>query len=173
MDVKKAIEDRRSIRKYADKEVSDDMIKELIEAARLAPSGNNAQPWKYMVIKKEMIEKLKENKIFKQNFVYKAPVIIVCCADPKAYPRAKFESAFDDPYEARALRDLSISCQNLVLQAVELGLGTCYIGWMNKEKIKEILNIPEEFVIPYVITIGWPAEQPDARDRKDIDEIVI
>lgn len=174
MNVEKAIRDRRSIRKYKSEEVSEEIVNELLEAARLAPSGNNAQPWRFKVINnKTIIERLREEGIFKQDFVYNAPLIIVCCADPEAYPKAKFESGFDDPYEERAGRDVTIASQNLILRATELGLGTCYVGWMNKPRAKEVLGIPVRFVVPYVITVGYPDEAPDARERKDKEEVVL
>jgi len=174
MDVKKAIEKTRSVRKYQTKKIPSNLIEELIDAARLAPSGNNAQPWKYKVIASEKEKALlKENKIFKQDFVYKAPVIILCCADPEAYPKAEFEQGFDDAYELRALRDLAISSQNLILRATELGLGTCYVGWMNKPKTKEIFGLPERYVIPYFITLGYPADKPKTKSRKRTEEILL
>ena len=174
MDVKTAIEKRRSIRKYQDKEVSDDLIGKLIDAARLAPSGNNAQPSRFYIVRDEVIkQRLKKNKIFKQDFIYKAPIIMVCCGNPEAYPRAKFEPEYDDPYEIRAIRDLSIAAQNLVLRATELGLGTCYIGWLHKDKIKKVLNVPGNYIIPFVITVGYPAEKPKPTSRKRIEEILL
>lgn len=173
MDVRKAIEERKSIRKYQDKEVPDETIKELMEAARLAPSGNNAQPWRYKIFKtKEEKKLLKENNIFKQDFVYTAPVIILCCGDPEAYPKEKFDER-DDPNKARAIRDLALSSQNLVLRATELGLGSCYVGWMDKSKIKEITGLPERYVNPYVITLGYPLEHPEPTKKKTIEEILL
>ncbi|MFH1222476.1 MAG: nitroreductase family protein, partial [Candidatus Micrarchaeota archaeon] len=113
MDVKKAIEQRRSIRKYQNTKVPDSIIRELIDAARLAPSGNNAQPSRYLIVKdKNTKKKLKENKIFEQEFVYSAPVIIVCCTDPNAYKKRIEE--YDDQNEIRAIRDLSIASSFLV-----------------------------------------------------------
>ncbi len=174
MDVKKAIEETRSVRQYQDKEISEDLIKELMDAARLAPSGNNAQPWKYKVITSDKEKALlKENNVFKQDWVYNSPVIILCCGDPEAYPKGEFEEGLDDPYEARALRDLAISSQNLVLRATELGLGTCYVGWVNKPKIKKVFELPERYVIPYVITVGYPADKPKQKSRKNIEDILL
>ncbi len=174
MNVKEAIENRRSIRSYQDKAIPEDIISELIEAARLAPSGNNAQPWLYKIISdKKTINMLKDNKIFKQPFVYTAPTIIVCCANPSAYPKKEFVEELDDSNELRAVRDLGLSAQNLVLRATELGIGTCYIGWVNKIKIKEVLNIPKEYIVPYVITIGYAASNPPERIKKEIKDILI
>ena len=176
MQVKEAIKKRRSIRKYQDKEISQEIIDELIEAARLAPSGNNIQPWKFKIIKdREVIEKLRKEDIFKQDFVYNAPLIIVCCADPDLYLKVKPSpaSSVDDLNELRAVRDLSIACQNMVLRAVELGLGSCYIGWMEKEKIKQVLDIPMKFVAPYSICFGYSDEDSKEKKKKSKEEILL
>jgi len=169
MDVKKTIEDRRSVRKYSDREVSEELIDELIEAARIAPSAYNAQPWKFKILRKEVVEKIKVEDVFKQDFVYKAPLVIVCCCDLAAYPE-KAKESFD--IKELAIGDMGICSQNLVLRAAELGLGTCYIGLINRENLKRALNIPENYIIPYVIAAGWPNESPDAKPRKDKDEII-
>ena len=172
MDVKKAIKSRRSIRKYQDKPVPDDLVNDVINAARLAPSGNNAQPSRYLIIKdNETKKKLKDNNIIRDKWVYDAPVIIVCCTDPKAY--VKSVKGWDNTNEIRAIRDLSIASSYLMLQATELGLGTCYCGWVEKNKIKEILGIPQDFIVLFVITLGYPAEKPEARPRKEIEEIIL
>ena len=178
MDVKKAIKKRRSIRKYQDKVVPNVLIKELIKAARLAPSAYNAQPTKFVILKsKEIKEQLKESNVFKQDFVYEAPVIIVCCGDPEVYPKEKLESIYSNPAEIAgevgAARDISIAVQNLVLRATELGLGTCYIGLVARGKIKEILGIPQNYVLPYVIILGYPAEEPKEKPRKNIEDLII
>ncbi len=172
MDVKQAIEQRRSIRKYQDKKVPDALLLELIEAARLAPSGNNAQPWRFFIVKdKEVKDWLLENEIFSQKFVYTAPIIIICCTDPRAF--RKRDDELDDTNRIRAVRDLSIASSFMVLRAQELGLGTCYVGWMKKEEVKKLLSIPEECIALYAITVGYPAEQPSSRPRKNSGEIVL
>lgn len=172
MDVKEAIEQRRSIRKYKNKEVPDDVIRAIIDAARLAPSGNNAQPSIYYIIKDEETKaKLKENNVFAQDFVYTTPIIIVCCGDSTKY--IKHVEQRDLPNEMRTIRDISIASSFLVLRATELGLGTCYIGWLKAEKLKEILEIPKHNIIPYVITMGYPGENPEPRPRKGIDETIL
>jgi len=174
MDVKTAIIKTRSVRKYKNKKISNVLIKNLIDAARLAPSGNNAQPARYLIVKnKDIKHKLKENKVFKQEFVYKAPLIIVCCGDPGAYPRTKLETGFDSPFKIRAVRDVAIAAQNLVLRATELGLGTCYIGWRHKDRIKKVLGIPKSYVVPFVITVGYSDEGPKSKSRMDLKELLL
>lgn len=174
MSIIEIIKKRRSIRSYQNKKIPDNLIRKLIDAARFAPSGYNAQPQKYLIIKDgKKKQELKDNEVFKQEFVYRAPVIIVCCGDPQAYLKEKLEPDFDDSYEIQAVRDVAIAAQNLVLRATELELGTCYIGWVHKNRLKKALKIPNNYVIPFVITLGYPAKKPTARFRKDIKEFYI
>ena len=170
MDVKEAISKRRSIRKYQRKEVPLDLIRELIDAARLAPSGSNVQPCRYYLVKdSETKEKLRENRIFHQDFVYQAPALIVCCSDIRSYSQGI--KGWSEENEVRALRDLSIASAFLVLRATELGLATCYVGWMKKDKIKDVLDIPRHYLVPFVIAVGYANEQPKPLPRKSIDEV--
>lgn len=180
MQVEEAIKIRRSIRKYQAKAVPDNLIKELIEAARLAPSAYNAQPSRFFIIKDDTAkQKLKDNNIFKQPFIYNSPLIIICCADPDVYPKERFEPTYSKASEIGekigAVRDISFASQNLVLRATELGLGTCYIGLFNRDKIKakEVLNIPARYVLPFAILVGYPAEEPKPTPRKKIEEIIL
>lgn len=169
MNVKDAIKKRRAIRKFKIKEVPEKLINEVINAARLAPSGHNLQSWNFVVVKdKKMKTKFKENNIFIQKEMYDAPVIIVCCADKEVYSKhsiTRYEISMN-------LINLSISSAFLVLRATELGLGTCFVAWVNKEKIKKLLKIPEEIIVPYVIIMGYPAEKPKPRSRKKLNEII-
>ena len=170
MDVKKAISERKSIRKYKKKMPSDEEIFEVLDAARLAPSGTNAQPCRYKIIKSdEEKELLRRDNIVKQDFVYDAPVLIVCCANPSVYKK----TALDSENEVRAIRDLSIASSFLVLRATELGLGTCYIGWIEKEKIKETLGFPKDFVVPFIITLGYPDEDKSVLQKKDLNDLLL
>ncbi|MBU2028618.1 nitroreductase family protein [Patescibacteria group bacterium] len=172
--VKKIIAKRRSIRKYQDKKISDYAIKEIIEAARLAPSGSNCQPARYFAVRDEKTKaELKRNNIFKQDFIYTAPVIMVCCGDSSVYDQGKVDPKFKDSIAMATIRDVALAAQSLVLRATELGLGTCYIGWMNKAKIKKVLGINSKYVVPFVITLGYPAEKPKAKPRKSLKEILL
>ncbi|MBU3897184.1 MAG: nitroreductase family protein [Nanoarchaeota archaeon] len=169
MNVKNAIKERKSIRKFKEKSISNSLIKEVIDAARKAPSSHNLQPWNFVVVKdKKKILEFEENDIFIQKEMYKTPVIIVCCVDDNPYSKhsnRKLEIAMN-------FINLSLASAFLVLRATELGLGTCYVAWCNKEKIKKLLNIPKEVIVPYVIVMGYPAENPSPTNRKKLSEIM-
>lgn len=173
MNVLSAIKTRRSVRNFKSKPVTDAVIKQLIDAARMAPSGNNAQPSCYVVVSsKKTKEKLRRAGVFYQSFVYDAPAIVVCCANPNIYKSIASVKSWDGPNEERAIRDLSIASSYLVLRATELGLGTCYIGWVKRNKIKKVLNIPKSYIVPYVIVVGYAAERPESTEKKKLNEII-
>ncbi len=171
MSVKETINLRKSIRKYKDKEIPEEIIKELLNAARKAPSAKNIQSHRYLIVNdKEIIKKLMKQKVFKQPYVYDAPLIIVCCADPSQYPDS--EDVDENPINY-AYIDLSIAASFLVLRATELGLGTVFVAWVYRDKLKEILNIPKDFIVPFVIPIGYPAEDPEPQGRKELNDIIL
>jgi nitroreductase len=194
MDVKEAIRIRRSIRTYEDRGVPPDVVAELLDAARLAPSGCNAQPWRFFVVRdRQTVETLRAQKAFQQAFVYSAPVIIVCCGDPRTYAgkhgadyqvaegsvpedaeaRQEMFSIVEGKQMVRTVRDVSIASAFMVLRATELGLGTSYIGLINEAVLRTVLGIPEDLVIPYVVTVGYTPEIPPSRPRKELDDLVL
>ena len=173
--VKNIIAKGRSIRKYKNKRIPNQLVKEVIDAARLAPSGHNDQPSRFcVIIDKKTKNKLKKNKVFERDFVYTAPVIIICCGDTSVYSREKSPCPeFDKSYMMRVNIDVSIAAQNLVLRATELGLGTCYIGWMHRARAKKALGISNKYFIPFAITLGYPDEKPEVRPKKKLEEILL
>ncbi|MDY6865650.1 MAG: nitroreductase family protein [Halobacteriota archaeon] len=184
--VKEVIEDRRSVRKYRDDPVPDELLLRILEAARLAPSGSNTQPWRFVVVRNEDTKlKLKEAAV-NQKFVGEAPVVIACCGDLTAwreYPKKIKELVSEGPDDewnlsevnsrmTMTVRNVAIACEHMVLQAKELGLGTCWVGMMNRENVKEILCVPGHLVVVALLTIGYPDEEPRIRPRLDLSEIV-
>ncbi|OVE75073.1 hypothetical protein BVX95_00275 [archaeon D22] len=139
---------------------------QLIDAARQAPSGHNTQSWKFKIVEPKDYDKIEG--MFVQDFVLKAPMIILCAANPLMYKKTDN----DQDNQIRAIRDLSISTAFLTLRAEELGLGTCYVGWVDREKIKLALDIPAEYVVPYVITVGYPKEKRNRSPKKEVEEIL-
>ena len=173
--IKEIIKKRQSIRKYKPKEISKKIIDDLIDVARLSPSSKNTQPWKFKIVDDEKTkELLRKENVFKQDFVYSAPVILVCCSDLKAYDE-KRNKKYKKAKKKWALIDLSIACYGLVLRATELGLGSCFIGLMEEKKMKKILGIPKNYIIPYSIVLGYPEKDDEqiVMDRKNIGEIIL
>lgn len=171
----KTIKKRISIRKYKSKPVPKKIINELLEAARLSPSSKNKQPWKFKIIQDQKTKDLlKKHNVFNQDFVYTAPIILVCCADLDVYKKTR-NKKYSKHRKKWGLVDLSIACYGLVLRATELGLGTCYIGLMQEKKMKKLLKLPKNYKVPYSITIGYFEKDPNQiyTTRKNMKEMVI
>ncbi len=172
----KEIEMRRSIRKYIDKEVESEKITELLEGARLAPSGNNTQPWHYIVVKSEEVRVKVTEASHNQQWMLTAPVFIVCVADVRCRIKEDIEVYLDDnsPRDEvkRIIRDTSISAGYMLLQANHLGLGACWVAEFTQEEIRPVLNIPSDKYVVGVITVGYPNEIPNARPRKKMEDMI-
>jgi len=164
MDVFTAIQNRRSVRKYMDKPVEEEKLYRIMEAARLSPSAKNGQNWKFVVVKDEETRKRLVDEAIKQPFVGEAPVIIVCCGtEPDSIMKCG---------QPRYTVDLSIATAYMILEAYEQGLGTCWLGSFDENKVKEILGIPEKVRVVAITPLGYPAETPSPRPRKELREIV-
>jgi nitroreductase len=157
MSVFDIIKDRRSIRAYKDERISKDKLEKLLEVARLAPSAANRQNWKFIVVEDEEIKKQLVTACNNQVFVGSASHVIVGIGDPAQ----KWHQV-----------DLSIALEHIVLEAVELGLGTCWIGAFNEDEVKKLLKIPQDKKVVALLTVGIPAESPAARSRKSLEKIV-
>jgi nitroreductase len=159
MDVFEAISKRRSVRLYEDYEMPNEDLLKILEAARLAPSARNLQPWRFIVVKdKETKDKLGIAAL-NQQFIADASVIIAVISDPEESPRWY-------------LQDPMIAVEHMCLEAVELGYGTCWIGAFSEDKVKKILKIPNKFKVICLLPIGKPAESPRPRRRKPLEDIV-
>ena len=165
MEVFEAIRTRRSVRSYTSDPVPDEVLMKLLEAAGMAPSAMNFQPWRFIVVKSQgKRERIARGGLW-ARFVSKAPVVIVACGDT----RSKFY-----------VHDTCIALEHLVLTATSEGLGTCWIGSFNEEDLKETLNIPDNFKVVALVSIGYPAESRSListilhlfRPRKKLKEIV-
>jgi len=162
MNVIEAIRTRRSVRLYKPDAIPEEVLMQVLDAARLAPSAGNRQPWIFYVVRSpEVKEKLKA--AYGAEWLQAAPVAIVACGLPdKAWTRSDGKNYCDV--------DVTIAMDHLVLAAWELGLGTCWIGAFDAAKLKEALELPEG-VEPLAMTpLGYPAEQPPAKPRKPMEE---
>jgi len=164
MEVKEAIKARRSVRAYQDREVPEEKIKKVLEAAQLAPSANNRQPWKFVVVRDPQRREQLARAAANQNFVGEAPVIIVAVAlQPEYIMRCGVPS-----YPV----DLAIAVDHMTLSAVDEGLGTCWIGAFYQDEVKRILNIPEKYKVVALLPLGFPADKPESKFRKPLEEII-
>ena len=172
----KEIENRRSIRNYIDKSVEDEKIIQILDSARLAPSGSNTQPWYFIVVKSESARKRLAEASHNQKWMLSAPVFIVCVADIRCRIGKDIDIVLDEDSPQMELkqiiRDTSISIEHMLLEATSLGLGTCWVGWFIQKEIRPILNIPSDKYVVGVITVGYTNETPKARPRKKLEEII-
>ncbi|MCE5215071.1 MAG: nitroreductase family protein [Methanobacterium sp.] len=164
MDVFEAIKNRRSIRKYKNTEIENEKLEKILESARMAPSAANRQEWKFIVVKDPQRRKKLVEAANGQKFVEQAPVTIVACSteSERIMPCGQYAYTVD----------LSIAVSFMILEATEIGLGTCWLGAYDEGKVKEILKIPKDIRVPAMFTVGYADENPASRSRKDIDNII-
>jgi len=160
MAVMDSIKQRKSVRKYLDKPVEREKIIECIEAARLAPSAENVQPWRFIVIddpelKEEFCSQVFSGIYKPTRFTIHAPVIVVILAKLDIIANVIGKTIQGTSYY---LLDIGIAGEHLVLQAQEYGIGSCWIGWFNAKKAKKVLNIPSRYKVVSLIAMGYPAE---------------
>lgn len=172
----KEIETRRSIRKYSNKPIEDEKILQLIESARIAPSGSNTQPWHFIIVKSESTRQKLGKVSHDQKWMSTAPIHIVCVADIRARIKDDVEIALDEnspePELKLIIRDATIAIEHIVLEAENLGLGTCWVAWFVQEDIRPILNIPSDKYVVGIIPVGYADETPKPRPRKKFEDII-
>lgn len=193
------IRKRRSIRKFKPDPVSDAQIQELLEAARLAPSGLNLQPWRFVVVKSEDVRKKIEECITSKN-AYNAPLMFVCCMDLTAFSslgtrleELQKTGAFsntvyqnytpDDFLDNKNVNEIwikmnlavnvAISIEHILLKTTDSGLGCCWLGSFDQKRVKELTGIGENYEVLALLAIGYPDQQPPQRPRLSCDEIVL
>lgn len=171
MTLREIIEKRQSNRKYKPDIISREQIMQCITAAHLAPSACNAQAWKFIIVDEPSLrQQVAEaaNDMGMNKFVAQAPVIIVAVME-SANATSKIGSTIKRKDYTNI--DMGIAVENICLQATELGLGSCIIGWFNERQVKKLLGIPFTKRVPLLITLGYPDDQPRARNRKKLESI--
>jgi nitroreductase len=165
MNVMEAIRQRRSIRAYEDRPIEEEKLQAVLDAGRLAPSACNRQEWRYIVVRDPAMRTDLAEAANGQKFVGEAPVVLVACAKTDGHKMSCGEACYPI--------DVAISLDHITLKAVEEGLGTCWIGAFNQPAVKKLLNIPEDVRVVQLMPLGYPADEPAARSRLSLDEIVI
>jgi nitroreductase len=170
MELSKAIEVRRSVRRYKKDVFSDDIIRQCINAACHAPSAGNSQPWKFAVVKdRKRILELSKTQTYASLFLSNAPIVIVALAE-------------EDRSRSHWVEDVSNAVMLLMLKAAELGLGTCWNAVYSQDKrkdqkredyVRKVLGVSEEFRVLANIGLGYPDEKPEKKIIKSYEEAVI
>lgn len=172
-----AIKNRKSVRKYKDMNVPDEKLMEIMHSARIAPSGSNTQPWKYIIVKsKETIKKLTEASNH-QTWMETAPIHIVAVADIECRVKDDKSLSLDentDIFELKQIiRDLAFSIEHILLEAVNQELDTCVVADFTQENIRPLLNIPKNKFVVAIITLGYAqTKYIEEHKRKDIEDII-
>lgn len=152
---------RRSVRQYRSDPVLDELLQQVLEAGRWAPSAVNSQPWEFIVVTdpqvKQALYDLATVLGLRWKHLLAAPIVIVICARKlTAYSRD----------------DCIFAAQNMLLCAADLGLGTCWIGGFNESKLRRALSIPGSYHVPGMLTLGYAAHEPKAPVRRELAEMV-
>lgn len=170
------IRKRQSDRTYTDKPVDREHLNRCLEAARLAPSASNSQPWTFVVIDEPELKDKVAYKTFGplksfNKFVPQSPVIVAIVLEK---PKLITEAGGRIKNKEFPLIDIGIAAEHFCLQAAEEGLGTCMLGWFDEKAIKKLINVPKSKSIPLLITLGYTPDGYRTRNkiRKDFDKVV-
>lgn len=170
------IKNRRSIRKYKkDQPVEEEKLKEILESARLAPSGHNLQPWSFIVIRSQEMKSALAFADHEQYWMEDVPVLIACVADIKPWVGGEMIYVNEENGMMalkRVIRDTSIATTQMMLEAENQGLSTCWTGWYVQHDVRPLLEIPEDKFVVGILAVGYGDEEPAVQKRKDFDQIV-
>lgn len=172
----KQIENRRSIRKYLNKKIEKEKLIQILESARLAPSGSNTQPWTFIIIESEDTKEKLSIADHHQKWMITAPIFIVCVADIRCRipmgTKVRLDENSSEPELKQIIRDTAIAIEHILLEAEHLGLATCWTAWFEQDAVRPILNIPDDKYVCGIITLGYGDEVPKQRPRKAMEGIV-
>ena len=198
MELSDVIASRRSIRKFRNEDISTETVRLLLDAARLAPSGSNLQPSRFIVAQSTAAkEALSQYTPYK--FIAKASVIFVCCADltvittrERRIGELLQEGAFDgvdldmndgpaatlpipekEAVKALLSMNVAIAVEHIVLKAVDLGLGSCWLGRFDRDKVQEYLALDEHIYPVVLLPVGRPDQSPKARPRFALEKLIL
>lgn len=163
MAVLNVIKTRKSIRKYKDTPVEAEKLTNVLEAARLAPSARNLQDWKFIAVTDTEKRLALQEACGGQRQVGQAPVTLVVCANNDSVMSCG---------QSKTTIDCSIAMSFMLLQAEEEGLGMCWLGHFYEDKVKAVLNIPDDYIVVAVSPLGYADEDPVRKPRKAAEEVI-
>lgn len=163
MNVFDAIKTRRSVRSYLPKPIEDEKLMQLLEAARLAPGAKVEQDFMIVIVTDESLKNELVPACKGQGFVGEAPAVLVMCSTN--------DRTMLCGQPVRPI-DCSIALSFMLLEAQELGIGMCWLGWFDPDEVKKILSIPKEYTVFAVVPMGYPANTGYPTSRKAINELV-
>ena len=159
-----AIRKRKSVRKYLNKKVEEDKLFAVLEAGRLAPSASNRQEWRFIIVRDQVSKKKLAEAANNQSFIAEASIVIAACAETDEHVMSCGQACYPI--------DVAIALDHITLAAVELGLGTCWIGAFDEKKVKQILEIPSEVRVVALMPLGYPYDSSVVnKNRLSISEI--
>ena len=175
MTFQELINRRQSVRRYQDKPVEREKLQQLIEAVRFAPSASNSQPWKLILVDEPELKDKVANATFSKLVAFNkfAPQAAVMAVIVIEKPKMITQIGGSVKNREFPLIDIGIAAEHFCLQATELGLSTCMLGWFSEKKIKQLLSIPKKKRIGLVITLGYETEDYNQREktRKSVEEM--
>jgi nitroreductase len=165
MDVYEAIKMRKSVRSYESRDVPDEVLTRILDAARLAPSANNFQEWRFVVVRDAQTRRKIARAACRQTFVGEAPVVLACCAKDSRHVMTCGQASY--PIDA------AIAIDHITLCAAAEGLGTCWIGAFYEDEVKQILGIPPNIRVVALMPLGYPRDpEPVRKLRLSLKRIV-
>jgi nitroreductase len=165
MDVFEAITARKSVRAFLDKPVEEDVLKRILEAARLAPSARNGQEWRFIVVQDRVMRQRIATEAARQPFIGSAGVVLACCAQTDLRVMRCGQTAYPI--------DVAVAMDHLSLAATALGLGTCWIGSFDETLVRQLLGIPPSVPVVLLMPLGYPVDPaPVEKGRLQLEEFV-
>lgn len=160
------LRERYSVREYKTQKVSRALLKEVLDAGRMAPSAANKQPWMFgLVSEEENLTKLKE--VYDRDWFQKAPQVIVICGNHEE----SWKRSYDEKDHCDI--DIAIAIDHMTIRATELGLGTCWVCHFNPKIVKKLLNLPDHIEPIALLPIGYPiTNKPPLKKRKHLEDVV-
>ena len=168
MEILEVLKKRHSVRKFKDKEIEKEKIQLILEAANSAPSAGNLQAREIFLVKDNQKKQELTEAALGQDFIAETPIVLVFFANPQR-SASKYGQRGEELY---CTQDATLSAAYAWLQAIELDLGTCWVGAFDDEAVKEVLEIKEDWQPVVILPIGYPDEQPFTSPKRDLKDLV-